>query len=1034
MDPQQRTLFLARVEDIRRRMQEPGPLSAGSDGSEQTNESEFQRHVYERIRNLRIRLNLPLHPVRPSTDYCGASRSPRSLRSQEMADGGWKGPWMVQADQHSASNTTSKAKGSSHKDEYLDNVRVVTDTVSQNPTKSIAKTPSHSNHTENNLDKDNKFNRHQAVTREVSSDDIPITTEQFKRNESRGNILEPSDTKQIYSGADMIGRPRAKIQGVETRSHYHEGDSAHDEDDYYSDDGSIDQIINFAKMVRRAPTVSQIHKVLMPTGVVPDGITCAMQSKEARAIVGSRAKWGEKALVAAHRSKKLKKVMRQCLGSGHLYFDRFDKDKPFTHLQKVMRAYLDAESVPLRSYYVAENLGVKLSSENLQLPSPEISYATSFKQHAFQCDLLFPPPDPHLEWFEDELLCIHIMRLVAAAIDPMFQSDIRDLCREHRGSHKAAKIKSFTRMIAKMKNPTDHGNLPWPRPLHNLDVVRNCCTFDIAEEVRDFARALCELPSCEGGLVRVKNGFQAGHERSSTYRALLINVRYAPDGLTYGALAHNPRVHNLLRTALDSLPDDPDESKSRWHSQMAKAVAFLRSNALRHMPVSFICEVQCTLRPYLSARKQFHDPYKIIRASNHHDLRAQFSRMSVENGSKWTIWQQKRKDMQLGCVRSGSSLLEQLMTGCQDGAEEAVQALLALRQHDNSLYRQTDRNGNNLIHNACSGGHLAIIKMLFQDMARLEAEQLPTILRLQESVINQGNNFYITPLYMACLGGHCALVRYLLKQDNIDIYKEDEKGRSPLTIANYKGHWSVVRLIKAHATHNITPQEVTANYGRNHTITICFDFVSNVPSRMKKITVVYAFAQDENVKTKVRMIPPAQRKTRDGAFIFSQKRTLKKVPAPTVDSACPRILLELQSVPESSKTKKVSNVPLGWTALDLFVPNIPGEKNTLMVVNEGYHRLPIQRGQISFSQADNIRLPVDDHMCIFVRTIYDGNELFELPKAKNKIELIKDKYTLPSSIQNVPIWIREKESGVKKKLRKEMRRNLIVKKLQNAEF
>merc|ERR1719424_1728987 len=98
-----------------------------------------------------------------------------------------------------------------------------------------------------------------------------------------------------------------------------------------------------------------------------------------------------------------------------------------------------------------------------------------------------------------------------------------------------------------MKNKTlskdDHYFESYPRPSLNLDLNRNCCTFDAPNALVGFIDSMKRHPLFGGHPLRVKNGFsfdEAIAEKSFHYRSVLLNWLYTP-GITYRELAVNAK-------------------------------------------------------------------------------------------------------------------------------------------------------------------------------------------------------------------------------------------------------------------------------------------------------------------------------------------------------------------------------------------------------------------------------------------------------------------------------------------------------------
>jgi ankyrin repeat protein len=61
--------------------------------------------------------------------------------------------------------------------------------------------------------------------------------------------------------------------------------------------------------------------------------------------------------------------------------------------------------------------------------------------------------------------------------------------------------------------------------------------------------------------------------------------------------------------------------------------------------------------------------------------------------------------------------------------------------------------------------------------------------------VNKETNEGCTPLYIAAFKGHSSVVALLLEVDGVDVNKADNEGWAPLYIAARNGHSSVVELL-----------------------------------------------------------------------------------------------------------------------------------------------------------------------------------------------------------------------------------------------
>ena len=89
-----------------------------------------------------------------------------------------------------------------------------------------------------------------------------------------------------------------------------------------------------------------------------------------------------------------------------------------------------------------------------------------------------------------ERVCIHVLRLVALAVDGIFQAIVEEITLANGGEFKSTAIKGHARQLNKAQARDDHRNEPAPRPAQNIDINRNACTYDKAADLVRAARAL----------------------------------------------------------------------------------------------------------------------------------------------------------------------------------------------------------------------------------------------------------------------------------------------------------------------------------------------------------------------------------------------------------------------------------------------------------------------------------------------------------------------------------------------------------------
>ncbi|XP_048250455.1 ankyrin repeat domain-containing protein 50-like isoform X2 [Haliotis rufescens] len=148
-----------------------------------------------------------------------------------------------------------------------------------------------------------------------------------------------------------------------------------------------------------------------------------------------------------------------------------------------------------------------------------------------------------------------------------------------------------------------------------------------------------------------------------------------------------------------------------------------------------------------------------------------------------------------------------------EGAEKGHRQVFDLLVREGADVSLVDDNGSNILHVACLGGHVDIVKYVLSqkvsDMnGRGQYGRTPLMVAAEKGhrqvfdllvregadvslVDDDGNNI----LHMACIGGHVDMVKYVLSQRVADINSRGQYGRTPLMVAAEKGHRQVFDLL-----------------------------------------------------------------------------------------------------------------------------------------------------------------------------------------------------------------------------------------------
>ena len=566
--------------------------------------------------------------------------------------------------------------------------------------------------------------------------------------------------------------------------------------------------------------------------------------------------WLKKALVFSSESKQIKTAAKQLLAvsgftSNLEMFGMFDSR--VTDEQRIVDVSLQdfcrAEALKigehLQSYYKENQLEEKIGK--LVLPRLCESYAEAsvpeqdikrqdnplvgvpFPKTVTALDL--PNGDKSDEGYlwptlDQESVYIHILRMLAMAIDPLWQATIKSAIEAHRGEIKSVPIKGDARMRNKMLAQEDHRFERKPRPAMNIDICRNCCTFDAPEDLTAAATTVCALKECSmlkndeerTGAARIKNMFAFSEKRAAVqfyYRTLMLNMVYAP-GVTYGDFQKDERVQNLWNNYCESPPSNDSEPWWRWRSHAQQALSTLQDPSISAKKVKMICETQLVLRPYLEARKKMHLLYKVVRADADKQLyqdfrpskqwpegstyvseqdaalqRAVSQLKSIQDGDKTMLKEAIHEGIQeaskLGHFKALQFYLDQsasavasasvaLYTAAFNGQLEAMRALMEVPGVD---INHQDSKGNTALHAASTFNHAEVVNLL------LDAGADPNVKNGQKSV----------PMYAACQNGHADVVYALSRHANTDLNATDGGGNTSFFMVCCQGFYDVGKIL-----------------------------------------------------------------------------------------------------------------------------------------------------------------------------------------------------------------------------------------------
>lgn len=118
---------------------------------------------------------------------------------------------------------------------------------------------------------------------------------------------------------------------------------------------------------------------------------------------------------------------------------------------------------------------------------------------------------------------------------------------------------------------------------------------------------------------------------------------------------------------------------------------------------------------------------------------------------------------------------EGLFSACSVGHLEVVEHFVTKNPH---LLHETDEDGETLLHVACSGGSLDMVKLLIAAGANIEAQTAAGT----------------TPLLSACFCNNFDIVQYLVEQ-GASIHVCDARGRTPYDVAHKYGYRKIINYL-----------------------------------------------------------------------------------------------------------------------------------------------------------------------------------------------------------------------------------------------
>ena len=507
--------------------------------------------------------------------------------------------------------------------------------------------------------------------------------------------------------------------------------------------------------------------------------------------------WLIESLPKAHENEALKKTIKNLLGVA-----RFTTN--LQHLGVWDGLLRDCKSAALllgndmQKYFVDSHLG-RVLGQGAPNVYGKFVIGEDGLRHVVQCTAeegvrrqddtipaVFPLNQAYSQLWSEQCF-IHCLRMIAMAINDMFQILVSGVCDKSKGAFKGCTIKGFVRMLNKCISRDDHYWETFPRPSLNIDLNRNACTFECPEDLLLFIKYMKEHPMIGSCPVRIKNMFLFDDDRAEQqfyYRTVMINWLFTPN-LTYGELAQLAKPlwerYYDFQSVSGHGDMDPSASWGTWRKQIEVATAFLTSPELKDKQVQFIVETQLLLRPYLIGRQRMHLLYKICRADNSDALYSDFLAFTPEvicfdEAEDAALDSMKLFVAEAGDVNEPLNGVTRLWAAAKLGQYKAVYEILQHAQIDPNKACETTKTTPLCI--AAYHGHVKVVTVL---------------LGHPEIRVNLGKlDTNASPLFEAAQEGREEVVLELLGASGVDINQATIEGVSPLFEACALGHEHVV--------------------------------------------------------------------------------------------------------------------------------------------------------------------------------------------------------------------------------------------------
>lgn len=375
--------------------------------------------------------------------------------------------------------------------------------------------------------------------------------------------------------------------------------------------------------------------------------------------------WAIDALYYSHFSSKVKATCRQLLASSD-FGPNLGWACLFNSFKQALESRLNEIGGVLTQLYHEQNFQSVVGTYH-----PPLMYPPS--QRRQDCKQGIPTPKWDFSQWGAEAAYIHVLRMIAIAIDSPFVKDIGVALKSagissnitHNG------IKSYSRMRNKMVAAEDHRFKKAPRPAQNVDINRVMVTVDTGEQLRGVLECLYER---FGGYVKFKNGMASG-DAMFGLRLCLVSILYRHPSLnTIGSLVNDRGVQAKWKQYIQE-PPAPNIPKHRWRNDIAKAHQWLLSPEIAQLSVGIVCEVQCLIRSFRDVRMRMHELYKAYRAVDGNSLQRDFRRSIQGQDNNCTMAKDTNSPIKEATTNKQLETLEILLEAVSYSKEEIAEAM-----------------------------------------------------------------------------------------------------------------------------------------------------------------------------------------------------------------------------------------------------------------------------------------------------------------------------------------------------------------------